>query len=356
MMKRRNGERAKRRTGEAFLSASPLLRFAVSIPLLLLLGCSSQTGPDSNPEVFKTVDQASAARKQKLLLDWQEMTMKIANAERPDVRTIKAEGFAVKMSADGVERTIDLTPLHEKLDQNTGKEREPIRAYLADQFPVLDRARLKAIGFERARPMLRPMLANTKRTGELTPVDTKQPPITNRVVIDLNWVPVVQWPGTQARTAVDADLAGAWGVTGAQVSAAAMENLRRTFAARSEAPFETIELPGLGRYGTLRSGVDPAVMLLPEFIAAVRAEWKTADDLVISFPSPLTISFLEQKNEKLLKTLMPEWSKLYTKVSDPMIGTMILATDKGLSLYSYAATPATKPATQPATKRVYIVH
>jgi hypothetical protein len=136
-----------------------------------------------------------------------------------------------------------------------------------------------------------------------------------------------------------------------------MENLRKAFAARTEVPFDTVELPGLGRYGTLRSGVDPAVMLLGEFVAAVRAEWKTADDLVISFPSPLTISFLEQKNEKLLKTMLPEWSKLYAKVSDPMISTMILATDKGLSLYSYAATQAaSQPATRPATTRVYIVH
>src|SRR3954471_16799673 len=93
--------------------------------LPLSQGCSSQTGPDSNPDVFKTPEQAQASRKAKLLLDWQEMTERIANAERPDVHTTKAEGFAIKMSADGIDRSIDLTPLHDQLTANTGKEREP---------------------------------------------------------------------------------------------------------------------------------------------------------------------------------------------------------------------------------------
>lgn len=332
---------------------SPLLPLSLSI-LLLLAGCSSQTGPDANPQVFKTPEQAQATRKAKLLLDWQEMTERFANADRPDISTTKAEGFAVKMSADGVDRTVDLTPLHERLTANTGKEREPIRAFLAQQFPELDRARLKKLGFDRAAPMFRPMLANMKRTAELTPADAAQAPVVNRVVIDLNWIPAVNWPGSQARTAIDADVLSAWGVPAERVNAAALENLRKTLPADADQIFETTELPGLGRYGSLRADVDPAILLLPDFLAAVRKAWNTADDLVISFPSMRTINFCERKNEKLLKALIPTWQAI--KAADPMITTLLLDADAGLSLCDFKPTEPAKPATVPTTKRVYIVN
>jgi hypothetical protein len=336
---------------------SPVLRFSLSPILIFILttGCSKQTGPDSNTAVFKTAEQATAARKAKLLVDWQEMAAKIANAERPDIRTIKAPGFALQMSADGVEQTIDLTPLSETLMDKMGKEREPIRAYLAQKLPLFDRARLAKLGFERVRPMLYPYLANTRETMALTAPDTVKTPITNRVVLDLNWLPVVRWPGTTARTPVDPDTAAAWKVSEEQVSAAAMENLKKAFAQQTQLAFETIDLPGLGRYGSLRSDVDPTIILLPEFLAAVRKEWKTESDLVVSFPSRTTVNFLERKNERLLNRMIPEWSKLFAKVTEPMVSTMILLGDAGPSLLSYAP-PSTQPASAPVTKpRVHVV-
>ena len=42
---------------------------------------------------------------------------------------------------------------------------------------------------------------------------------------------------------------------------------RRLHAASETAAFETMDLPGMGRYGTLRGGVDASVVLLPEFLA-----------------------------------------------------------------------------------------
>jgi hypothetical protein len=327
----------------------------VALAGLTMAGCSKQTGPDSNTAVFKTAEQATAARKQKLLVDWQEMAAKIANAERPDIRTIKAPGFALQLSADGVTQTLDLTPLSEKLMDSMGKEREPIRAYLAQKVPEFDRARLKALGFERVRAMLYPYVANTKQTTALAAPDTGKAPITNAVVLDLNWVPVARWPGTAAQTPIDADVVAAWRVSEAQVNAAAMANLRAALARETQLGFETIDLPGLGRYGSLRSDVDPTIILLPEFLAAVRKEWKTDSDLVISFPSRTTVNFLERKNEKLLNRMIPEWTKMYGTVTEPMVSTMILVGDGGLSLLNYAA-PSTKPATAPATKpRVHIV-
>jgi hypothetical protein len=322
----------------------------------LMAGCTTQTGPDSNTGVFKTPEQATAARKAQLLDDWQKMAERIANAERPDIKTSKGEGFSLNLTADGVEQTIDLSALVEKLTSAVGKEREPIRAYLAQKFPAFDRARLAKMGFERARPLLHPELYNMRQTEAMTALDTGRPPIANKVVIDLNWVPVVHWPQSPGRTPVGADLAAAWHVSIDQVNAAAIENLKQEFASRTQSPIETTQLPGMGRYASLRSGFDPAVILLGDFLAAVRKEWKTTDDLVLFLPSRNSINLLERKNEKLLDRMIPEWNSIYAKVPDPMLGSMILASDKGLSLLSY--TPASaKPATKPATKpKPYIVH
>jgi hypothetical protein len=322
----------------------------------VLAGCTTQTGPDSNTGVFKTPEQATAARKAKLLDDWQKMAERIANAERPDIKTSKGEGFTLNLAADGVEQTIDLGPLVEKLTSASGKEREPIRAYLAQKIPPFDRARLAKIGFARAKPMLHPELFNMRQTEAMKAPDTGKPPIANRVVIDLNWVPVVRWPESPGRTAVDADMAAAWNVSIDQVNAAAMDNLKQEFASRNQTPIETTELPGMGRYASLRSGFDPAIILLSDFLAAVRKEWKTTDDLVLFLPSRNSINLLERKNEKLLDRMIPEWNSIYAKVPDPMLGSMILASDSGLSLFSYTSANA-KPATAPATKpKPYIVH
>ncbi len=318
--------------------------------------CTSQVGPDANTGVFKTPEQAAESRRQRLLVDWQEMALKIANAERPDVRTIKTDGFAIRMSADGVERTVDLSPLTEKLSANVGREREPIRAYLAEQMPPLDRARLAAIGFERAKPMLHPRLANNKQTTAMAAPDTKAPPIANKVVIDLNWVPVVRWGGSGAQTPVDAEMAKAWGVDERQVSDVALANLRTALAKEAASTIETVDLPGLGRYGMLRGGIDPTYVVLPEWLAAVRKEWKTADDLIVFLPSRSSVNFLERKNERLLNQLMPEWSKRVGQPGEGLLNLPVVLGDGGMTLLEHKA-PATKPTTAPATKpRVYIVN
>ena len=138
----------------------------LALTLAVVVGCTSETGPDANTGVFKTPEQAADARRAKLLVDWQEMALRIANADRPDVRTIKAPaGFALQMSADGVEQTVDLSPLADRLTSAVGREREPLRAYLAEKLPAFDRARLKAIGFARAKAF----------TGKVTVADIGVP-------------------------------------------------------------------------------------------------------------------------------------------------------------------------------------
>ena len=319
--------------------------------LLLVIGvsaCTSQTGPDANTEVFKTPEQAGDYRRQRLRSDWADLAARIANAERPDIRTIRAsDGFALLASADGVQRRIDLTPISEQLSDGQGKEREPIRIYLARELPKLDRDRLIAIGFARAQPLLWPHLANSKQLSEMGVAGRDEKPIARQVVVDLFNVPVARWPGSEARSAIDSGVARDWKIPEEEIIAAAMQNLRRSIEGTGIA-FETQDLPGMGRYGSLRGATDPAVVLLPEFLTQVRQQWNTTDDLILFMPSRSSMTFTESKNTRLLDRMVPEWSKLYANVSEPLIPTMLVAGDKGLSLSNYR--PATLPTTGPTTR------
>jgi hypothetical protein len=326
--------------------------FRISAVIFLTVGCiasscTSQTGPDANVEVFKTPEEAGAYRRQKLVSEWQELAARIANAERPDIRTGKVDTFALSSSADGVERRIDLTPLAESLSGNPGKERETIWGFVSKELQALDRDRLIRIGFERARPMIWPQLANGKHLSELGIPGRREGPVAAQVVINLYNVPVVRWPDGEGRTAIDSGVVSEWKVSEDQVIAAGLENLKRAFERNSDV-FDTVDLPGMGRYGSLRSGADAAVVLLPEFLAKVRKTWGTADDVVLFLPSRMSVMFVEAKNTRLLDRMIPQWESLYTKVTDPLIPTLVVASDAGLKLSTYR--PTTRPATAPGVK------
>ena|SRR5687768_1675328 len=323
-------------------------RLWLLLSVVVAFACNPQTGPDANTDVFKTPEEATEYRRARLMSDWADLAARIANAERPDVRTIKApQGFALLASADGVERRIDLTPLTVQLTGSQTREREVIRNYLARELPALDRDRLLKIGFDKARPLLWPQLANTKQLSEMAIPGRQETPIAQRVVVDLYAVPVARWPGSEARTAVDSGVAAAWKVSDDDVIAAARGNLKSSVEGGGLA-FETVDLPGMGRYGSLRGSSDAAVVLLPEFLAAVRKQWNTTDDLILFMPSRSSVTFTESKNTRLLDRMVPEWSKLFANVSEPLIPTMVVAGDNGLSLSNYR--PATKPSTAPSTR------
>jgi hypothetical protein len=317
---------------------------------IALASCSPQTGPDANVEVFRTPEQANEYRRQKLHNDWQDLATRIANAERPDIRTIKTDGFALLASADGVQRRIDLAPMAEQLAAAQGKEREPIRAFLAKELPALDRDRLLALGFERAKPRLAIQLANSKQLAEMGVPGRREAPIAEQVVINLFAVPVARWSMSDATTAIDPDVAGQWKVTEDQVLAAAKENVKRAFT-QSPDLFDTTDLPGMGRYGSLRTSADPAVVLLPEFLAHVRKQWNTTDDLTLFMPARTSVTFVESKNSRLLDRMIPQWTTLYTKATDPLIATPVVASDKGLTLSTYRPTTQPTPAAPKQTPR-----
>jgi len=330
--------------------------------LSTIIGCTSQTGPDSNVEVFRTPQQEAVARRAKMGQEWVNLALKINNAERADVKTIRHpnQPLALIASADSVERTIDLTPIAEKLSGNPGKEREPIRALLSSEMHQFDRARLTSMGFDQAKSLLYPLLANNRQLSELSK-DPASPTLSRAIVGDLNWVPIIRWPGTEAWTPVDPGVVNSWYVAKDVVIDAAIGNLKRDYIADAEKSpvFDTTEFPGLGKYGSLRAGLNPGYALLPEFLTGVRRAWKTEDDLVLLLPARASITFVEKKNTPLLDRMLPEWEKRFTTFSDPLLMIPLVASDKGFELSNYKPTnkAATKPATGPATKpRVYIVN
>jgi hypothetical protein len=190
---------------------------------------------------------------------------------------------------------------------------------------------------------LRPYLANGKEAGAWRGA------VVNPVVIDLNWVVVVRWGEGTKGSPVEREVVSAWGVSEQEVNEVALANLRREVG-RTESLFQTTELPGLGRYGSLRVGVEASVVLLPEFLSAVRREWKTKDDVVVFMPSRTSVSFTELGNRKLLDWMIPEWGKMYAKVEEPLITQRVLVGEGGVVLYSYVPVSATKPAPGAGTK------
>ena len=102
------------------MARSSILNLASSILVFTFIGCSTQTGPDSNVQVFRTVDQEGVARRAKLADEWVQLALKFNNADRPDAKTTAhpTQKLAVIASADGVERVIDLSPLSEQLAGN----------------------------------------------------------------------------------------------------------------------------------------------------------------------------------------------------------------------------------------------
>ena len=334
-----------------------MTRIALVIPLALLLSACSHSGQDSHTEVFKTAQDAAADRLASQLQAHKDLAVSVLRFSRPDIDAKAAEGTSITVAADGVTRSIDLAPIEEQLLQHQPEQRAILRKFLDEQLRPFDFDRLKSLGFAKVRSQITLLLVNDQALNEMQSQAGYSPLRQQQIVTNLYRVAAVRTPGAiQPVTVPITDaLAVAWQVSAAEVDAEAFHNLGAALTGAGDDLFETIGFGARGKSGSLKSSVDPAVILLPEFLATVHKSWNSSDNLVLFAPSPTGITFVEEHNQKLLDLLVPQWMKILVSTPSPLSSQLLLRDAQKISLFAYTPTtqPAPKPTTRPTT---YIVH
>lgn len=341
----------------------------LTIPLLicLIVGCNDYNTPDVHRDVFKTPEQMALAHRAENQKAWQELAVSMVKSDRPDISAKEATGsFGVILSGDGIEQAVDLTPVEDELIHHSDREQQTLRTKLTDEYRHFDTQRFRALGFDSVRSRIYPQLVNGAQLADMeTQTAHPGPPgetatiHSTPVVVNLFWVPVVRNDAGETLLPIDRELIQTWKTTPAAVDDAAITNLRARLK-QYTTPIDTISLSSLGQSGSLKNGLGAEVILLSDFLDAVRADWKTQDDLVLFVPTRTSALVAERHNDKLLEKLLPEWKKLLPSASDPLCDQFLLRSSEGLSFFSYtpATQPSAIPATTPATTKpqVYIVH
>lgn len=320
---------------------------------LILGGCETPP-PDANPQVFQTISQTAELRHSQQLREWKQAAITVTKEERPDVSVSEGTGFAITVEADGASQVIDLSPLLPVLSAQSGRTDEIVRRHLAQQLPRFDQQRLAHRSLESVRGRLRPMLVSADQLSQLAAMlgGTTRPhaPL---VAAGLNWVAAVRWQEAGPLTPVGPEALAAWGVSAEQVGQMALANLH---SGMHDKVFETVSFSTGGRVGNLKAGTEPAFILLPEFLAAVRQAWKSEEDLVVLLASPGDVRFLESSNTRLLDMLYPQWQRALETTAQPLCRRPLLLSNQGVSEFAYnppvqiRQLAATRPTTQPATR------
>jgi hypothetical protein len=334
-----------------------MTRFALVIPFAMLLSSCSHPGQDSHTEVFKTAQDAAADRLKQQLQAHKEQAISILRFSRPDIDAKPAEGTSITIAADGLTRSIDLAPIEEQLLAHQTEQRAILRKFLDEQLRPFDFDRLKSLGFAKVRSQITFLLVNDQTLGEMQSQAGYSPLLRQQIVTNLYRVAVVRTPGAAQGITVPAtdSLSVAWQVSASEIDAEAHHNLRTALASAGDDLIETIAFGPRGKSGSIKSSVDPAIILLPDFVTAVQKSWNTTDNLVLFAPSPTGITFVEEHNQKLLDLLVPQWMKILVSTPSPLSSQLLLRDAQKISLFAYTPTtqPTPKPATRPTT---YIVH
>jgi hypothetical protein len=322
--------------------------------LLLLLGCEHNE-KDSHTEVFKTPEQALAERREKQLQAHKELAVSVLKFSRPDLQAAPTDGAAITVQAEGVSRTIDLTPIEEQLVKHPNEERATLRKFLADDLRNFDVDRLKKLSFDQIKSRGAYLLINAKDLAEMQKAAGPSPIAAQPIVSNVYRMAVVRAGDQAPAVPVTTEMLGAWHRSTADLDAAIEHNLRETLSRRHGSFLETSPFGPVGRVGSLKSDVDPAIILLPEFLTALRESWEMSDNLIVFVPSPTGILFVEEHNQKLLDIVVPQWRKQLVASANPLCEQLLLRTPEKLSYAQYS--PTSKPSTLPATKPApYFVH
>ena len=366
----------------------PYLSLAFAI-FGLFIGCSDQN-QNSNTQVFKTARDLVAERRVKqveihrdlamsMLRTRSDITATPKNAPPATVETKTANGTEtvsttasklpatdpttqpinsqILVQADGMSMVIDLLDIEPKIEASNNQEHAILRQFIDGKLQGFDNQRLMALGFEHARPMLTYDLASTITVAEMEKSVQPSHLLKQQVVGDMYKVLIVQ--RGEIKLPITDAVIGAWhtsaGDLGNELGSAAIANLKQKLQAAGDSMIDTLPYGSAGMTGTLKSNVDPAVILLPEFLIAVQSQWKTQDNLVIQALSPAALTFVPEHNQALLDRLYPQWKGQLSLAKNPLCRELILRDDKALSYSSFK--PTTKPTTAPTTKpRTIFVH
>jgi hypothetical protein len=334
------------------LELACMQRLNAFMMLLLLLGCDHNE-KDSHTEVFKTSDQARSERAEKQLQAHKELAVSVLKFSRPDIKAVPAEGTSITVQSDSVSRTIDLLPIEEQLVKQPNEQRAILRKFLAEKLRSFDVDHLKQLGFDAVKSKAGYQLVNARDLAEMQAAAGKSPLIREPIVSNVYRVAVIR-TGDQA-VPVTAEMLESWHGSASVLDHAIQQNLREVFSQARGNFMETSPFGPVGQIGSIKTDVDPAIILLPEFLSAVRENWKTSDNLVLFVPAPAGILFVEEHNQKLLDIVVPQWRKQLVAGTNPLSEQLLLRTPGKISYAEY--TPTSKPATMPTTKPApYFVH
>ena len=305
--------------------------------VLALAGCEGANTPDANPQVFQTIQSVADQRRIQQQAVWKDVAVDALKVDRPDLQATPGEEFSVTLSADGVTRVVDLTPAWDLLVAQPERATQILRNQLTTELPAFDQQRMMALTPERVRGMVRPMLLTGREADDFSrsAAAASEGDAVPRTVVsaDLYWAPAIRWEaGT--KTPVSQNALRTWKLERAEVEAAAMANLKNEVASKGAEWFETTRFGPTGQVGTLKPGAEPAVILLPEFLATVRRAWNTSDSLAILLATRDNVRFAESGNTVLLDMLYPAWKEQTDANPNALSRRVLLLSDQGLGVFA----------------------
>src|SRR5437762_2197534 len=79
--------------------------------IALLAGCTEPATPDSNIQVFRTVDEVAAERKAAQQKNWKQSAIDVLKEERPDITAMPENDLTISLFADSQRHRLDLSEL-----------------------------------------------------------------------------------------------------------------------------------------------------------------------------------------------------------------------------------------------------
>jgi len=326
-------------------------RHITLLVMILAAGCTEPTTPDSNTQVFRTVDAVAAARQTQQQKTWKQSAIDVLREERPDISATPENDLAISLSADGLRQRFDLSSLAAELTAQPDQTYFILREHLQRQIVPFDQERLARMSLESIRKRIRPMLINGPDVQELSTQLGAQPPIRS-IFADLYWLPVVRWESPRPATPIGPKAIASWKVPADEINQLALSNIA---ADPVEGTFEVTSFATFGRIGTLKATTDPAILLSPNFLPAARRALDTTDNLALLLASSQDVRFLPANDKRLLDSLYPNWKNMITNNRKALAKQPLLLSEQGITALAYAAPvmlirPSSMPTTNPMQK------